>query len=79
MRQERLTAFTEQDEKTFATCEITEAGDTLLDGTPKPVGVITLYDPTMRSSSSRSASGSEECMAALSSEYPRQRLHSTQG
>ena len=45
MRQERLKAFTEEDEETFATRETTEAGDTLLDGTPKPVGVVTLYGP----------------------------------
>jgi hypothetical protein len=45
MRQERLTAFTETDEETFATRETTEAGDTLLDGTPKPEGVVTLYGP----------------------------------
>jgi hypothetical protein len=38
MRQEKLEAFTERDESTFATRETTEQGDTLLDGTPKPVG-----------------------------------------
>jgi hypothetical protein len=45
MRQERLTAFTVEDEETFVTRETTEAGDALLDGTPKPVGVVTLYGP----------------------------------
>jgi hypothetical protein len=45
MRQERLKAFTEEDEKTFAVRETTEKGDTLLDGTPKPEGVVTWYGP----------------------------------
>ena len=45
MRQERLTAFTEEEEETFVTRETTEVGDALLDGTPKPVGVVTLYGP----------------------------------
>ena len=45
MRQERLTAYTERNEVTFATRETTEKGDTLLDGTPKPEGVVTLYGP----------------------------------
>jgi len=46
MRQERLKAFTELDEPTFATRETTERGDTLLDGTPKPEGVVILYGPS---------------------------------
>ncbi len=45
MRQERLKAFTVENEETFATRETTEDGDTLLDGTPKPVGVVLLYGP----------------------------------
>jgi hypothetical protein len=45
MKQERLTAFTEEEEETFVTRETTETGDALLDGTPKPVGVVTLYGP----------------------------------
>lgn len=45
MRQERLKAFTVEEEETFATRETTESGDTLLDGTPKPEGVVTFYGP----------------------------------
>ena len=46
MRQERLEAFTELDEKTYAIRETTERGDTLLDGTPKPEGLVMLYGPS---------------------------------
>ena len=45
MKQERLKAYTELEETTFVTRETTEPGDTLLDGTPKPPGVVTLYGP----------------------------------
>jgi hypothetical protein len=45
MRQERLKAFTVESEETFVTRETTDTGDTLSDGTPKPIGVVSLYGP----------------------------------